>query len=71
MPTVAQPPRMTMMADMVAAPLTDLVALRKICMWGQPIGELRTSSRLPMQNRTAMVMAKPVTPLMHMLIKID
>ena len=39
------------------------VALAKIWMYGKPVSDAKTSSALPIQNSTAISMAKPKSPL--------
>lgn len=59
----AQMSMIVMIAAMVKAPLTEPTACRKIAMNGYPVLVVKTLSTLPRQNRHAISMAKPSTPL--------
>ena len=63
--------RATTIEVKAVVPPIDLVAWRKISMNGKPVGDLRTSSRLPMPKSVAISMPNPRQPLISMLVMID
>ncbi len=74
MPTVAQPPRIVMIAAMTVAPAEELVASLKMVMKGKPSipgPDWMALSKSPMQKTMAMTIAKPQLPLIAKLSKID
>ena len=63
--------RATTIEARAVVPPIDLVAWRKISMNGKPVGDSRTSSRLPMPKSVAISMPNPRQPLISMLVMID
>ena len=62
-PTSAHSARAVIIDAITAAPRTDLVAWRNICMKGNPVGESKAAVRSPRQKSTAMIIPNPMLPL--------
>lgn len=59
------------MADKNEATLVDLVVFMNTCMYGYPVGVLRTSDTFPIQKQNVIAITHPMAPLAIVVIIMD